>query len=191
MLVQCTQCSKTLKVPDTAAGKRIRCPACSAIVDVPQSASKPPAASASEAVAQNPAAVSPPVRRCGPSVRSRAVQQMRAPLFLAAQKRRLHRQRRGKHLPVGLRHRVVKAVTRFESGRGTPARSTSSQRPRKQSRPVEQEDDDFGYGSYEDDGATILSRIHLHRRSQLQGHRLRVPEGKTRFRHDDWLVLGS
>lgn len=39
MLVQCPHCSKTLKVPDTVAGKKIRCPACSGVVSVPLVAS--------------------------------------------------------------------------------------------------------------------------------------------------------
>lgn len=153
MLVQCTQCSKTLKVPDTAAGKRIRCPACSAIVDVPQSASKPPAASASEAVAQNPAAVSPPVRKArAVSSESRSSTDA-SPSVSGGSKAASSSPASRETSSRGTSSSSSQSRDSVRSGRGTPARSTSSQRPRKQSRPVEQEDDDFGYGSYEDDGA--------------------------------------
>src|ERR1019366_3445827 len=33
--IVCTGCEKKLKVPDAAAGKKIRCPACKAVVAVP------------------------------------------------------------------------------------------------------------------------------------------------------------
>ena len=34
--IACTGCDKKLKVPDTAAGKKVRCPACKAVVAVPE-----------------------------------------------------------------------------------------------------------------------------------------------------------
>lgn len=35
MLIRCPQCGKTLKVPDSAAGKRAKCPGCSTLVPIP------------------------------------------------------------------------------------------------------------------------------------------------------------
>ena len=40
-------------------------------------------------------------------------------------------------------------------------------------------------------GPTILSRIHLRRQGPRKEFRRRVPVGKTRFRLEGWLVLGS
>ena len=33
--IQCPQCDNKLKVADTSAGKKVRCPACSAVISVP------------------------------------------------------------------------------------------------------------------------------------------------------------
>jgi hypothetical protein len=153
MLVQCTQCSKTLKVPDTAAGKRIRCPACSTVVDVPLNASTTPSTSGSGAAVQNPAAGSPPIRKAravssesrstadaSPSTSGGSKSASSSPVSRETSSR-------GSSSSSSQRRDSVRG------GRGAPARGTSSQRPGKQSRPVEQEDDDFGDGSYEDDGA--------------------------------------
>jgi phage FluMu protein Com len=153
MLVQCTQCSKTLKVPDTAAGKRIRCPACSTVVDVPLNASTTPSTSGSGADVQNPAAGSPPIRKArAVSSESRSAADA-SPLTSGGSKSASsspvsrETSSRGSSSSSSQRRDAVRG------GRGASARSTSGQRPRKESRPVEQEDDDFGYGSYEDDGA--------------------------------------
>jgi phage FluMu protein Com len=154
MLVQCTQCSKTLKVPDTAAGKRIRCPACSTVVDVPLNVSTTPSTSGSGAAVQNPAAGSPPIRK------ARAVSSESRNTADAGPSASGGGSKAASSSPVsretssrGSSSSSSQSRDAVRSGRGTPARSTSSQRPRKQSRPVEQDDDDFGYGSYEDDGA--------------------------------------
>ena len=153
MLVQCTQCNKTLKVPDTAAGKRIRCPACSTIVDVPLSVSTAPPTSGSAAAAQSTAAGSAPIRKARTvSSESRGAGDAgsstsggsKAPSSSPASREASSR---------GSASSSSQGRDAVRSDRGTPARSTSSQRPRKPSRPVEQDDDDFGYGSYEDDGA--------------------------------------
>ena len=153
MLVQCTQCNKTLKVPDTAAGKRIRCPACSAIVDVPLSVSTVAPTHGSAAAAQNSAPGSAPIRKAravsseprgaidvGSSTSGGAKAASSSPVSKEAS-------------PRGNASSSSQSRDSVRSDRGTPARSTSSQRPRKPSRPVEQDEDDFGYGSYEDDGA--------------------------------------
>lgn len=42
--VNCPSCSKRLRAPDTAAGKRVRCPQCQTAVAVPPPAAPPPAA---------------------------------------------------------------------------------------------------------------------------------------------------
>jgi hypothetical protein len=151
MLVQCTQCSKTLKVPDTAAGKRIRCPACSTIVDVPLSASPPPAASASGAAAQNSVTGSPPVRKARAISSESRSEADASPSVSGGSKAASSSPASRETSSRGTSSSSSRDSVR--GGRGTPARSTSSQRPRKQSRPVEQDEDDFGYGSYEDDGA--------------------------------------
>lgn len=153
MLVQCTQCSKTLKIPDTAAGKKIRCPACSAVVDVPLSASVAPSKGGSGAAGQHQLAASPPIRKAravgsearsttdaSPSVSGGSKAASSSPASREASSR-------------GTSTSSSQSRDSVRSGRGTPARSSSSQRPQKQSRPVEQDEDDFGYGSYDDDGA--------------------------------------
>lgn len=153
MLVQCTQCNKTLKVPDTAAGKRIRCPACSAVVEVPLSVSTGAPTGGSAAAAQSSVASSAPIRKArtvssesrgaadsGPSASGGS----RGPSSSPASK---EASSRGSATSSSQGREAVRG------DRGSPARSTSSQRPRKQQRPVEQDEDDFGYGSYEDDGA--------------------------------------
>ncbi len=150
MLVQCTQCNKTLKVPDTAAGKRIRCPACSTVVDVPLSVAAAPPASGSAAAAQSTAAGSASIRKArtvssesrdaGSSTSGGSKAPSSSPASREASSR-------------GSTSSSSQGRDGVRSDRGTPARSTSSQKPRKPSRPVEQDDDDFGYGSYEDDGA--------------------------------------
>jgi len=50
--ITCTACQKKLKVPGTAAGKKVRCKACQAVVAVPAAAK--PDLSAEDADAQNP-----------------------------------------------------------------------------------------------------------------------------------------
>lgn len=42
--VACPGCRKTLRAPDTVAGKRVKCPQCGAAISVPQPVSAPPAA---------------------------------------------------------------------------------------------------------------------------------------------------
>jgi len=49
--VQCTQCGKTLKVPDTMAGKRGKCPGCGAVIAIPGAGGMQPAASSAPAPA--------------------------------------------------------------------------------------------------------------------------------------------
>lgn len=39
--ITCTACKKQLKVPGTAAGKKVRCKACQAVIAVPAAAAKP------------------------------------------------------------------------------------------------------------------------------------------------------
>ena len=157
MLVQCTQCNKTLKVPDTAAGKRIRCPACSAVVDVPLSALKTPTASGSGVASQSPAAESPPLRKArAVSSESRSTADA-SPSTSGGSKAASSSQASRETSSRGNSSSSSQSRDSVRGDRGTPARSTSSQRPRKQSRPVEQEDDDFGYGSYEDDGADYFN----------------------------------
>jgi phage FluMu protein Com len=41
--IQCPQCDKKLKVADTSAGKKVRCPACSAVISVPAAEESEPA----------------------------------------------------------------------------------------------------------------------------------------------------
>src|SRR4051812_20408250 len=41
--MQCPQCGKKLNAPDTAAGKRARCPQCKTIVTLPSPGAPPPA----------------------------------------------------------------------------------------------------------------------------------------------------
>ena len=153
MLVQCTQCSKTLKVPDTAAGKRIRCPACSTVVDVPLSASTTPSTSGSGAAVQNPAAGSPPIRKArAVSSESRSTADA-SPLTSGGSKAASSSPVSRETSSRGASSSSGQSRDSVRSDRGTPARSKSSQRPQKRSRPIEQYDDDFGYGSYEDEGA--------------------------------------
>lgn len=153
MLVQCTQCSKTLKIPDTAAGKKIRCPACSAVVDVPLSASVVPSKGGSGAAGQNQPAASPPIRKAravgseargttdaSPSVSGGSKAASSSPASREASSR-------------GTSTSSSQSRDSVRSGRSEPAKSTTNQRPRRLSKPVEQDEDDFGYGSYEDDGA--------------------------------------
>jgi hypothetical protein len=47
MLISCDVCGKTLKVPDSAAGKRAKCPSCSNLIAVPDTASGDSEAAAS------------------------------------------------------------------------------------------------------------------------------------------------
>src|SRR5688500_12017991 len=42
--VSCRSCAGQFRVPDTAAGKKIRCPKCKGAIDVPAASAPPPAA---------------------------------------------------------------------------------------------------------------------------------------------------
>lgn len=153
MLVQCTQCNKTLKVPDTAAGKRIRCPACSAVVDVPLNDPPPSPASGSGAAVQNPTAGSPPIRKAR-AVSSGASGASDARSSVSGGSGAASASPVSKEAPSrGKSPSSRQGGDSVRSDRGTSARGASSQRPRKPSRPVEQDEEDFGYGSYEDEGA--------------------------------------
>jgi hypothetical protein len=59
--VTCSNCNATLRAPDTAAGKKIKCPKCSTILDVP--IEDVPAVSAVSAEAPAPVASAAPSRR--------------------------------------------------------------------------------------------------------------------------------
>ncbi len=48
--IQCSGCSKTLKAKDSLAGKRVKCPACHTVLEIPQSSSPPAAAASREEV---------------------------------------------------------------------------------------------------------------------------------------------
>jgi phage FluMu protein Com len=45
--IQCTSCSKRLRVPDNAAGKRVKCPQCQSVLSVPAAGAVPTPAAAS------------------------------------------------------------------------------------------------------------------------------------------------
>ncbi|MFO1002511.1 MAG: hypothetical protein U0936_19445 [Planctomycetaceae bacterium] len=119
------------------------------------------------------------------------MKQMRGLRLPAVQKQRLHRQRREKLLRGGLRRRVVKAVTRFEVVaarlRGVPQAKGLGSKPDLSSRKKMT----LITEAMKMTGPNILSRIHLRRPDQLQGHRHRVLVGRTKFRLGDWLVLVS
>lgn len=50
--IQCSGCSKTLRAKDALAGKRVKCPACQTVLDIPESPS-PPAPPTGQAEAQD------------------------------------------------------------------------------------------------------------------------------------------
>jgi phage FluMu protein Com len=54
--IQCSKCQKTLKVPDEAAGKKVRCPSCQEVIAVPAAQKESPP---EEAVTPAPAAPTP------------------------------------------------------------------------------------------------------------------------------------
>ena len=47
--VTCSQCAKTFKAPDTAAGRKARCPGCGHALEIPKPAAETPAAKATKA----------------------------------------------------------------------------------------------------------------------------------------------
>lgn len=59
--VSCPSCSGQFRVPDTAAGKKIRCPKCKGAMDVPAAAAEPPPP------VEAPEFVPPPVERHAPA----------------------------------------------------------------------------------------------------------------------------
>ena len=55
MLVVCTSCATKIRVPDTAAGKRVKCPKCATVIQVPtEEATLAPAPMPLPAVAPGP-----------------------------------------------------------------------------------------------------------------------------------------
>lgn len=56
MLITCTGCDSKMRVPDTAAGKRVKCPKCAAIVRVPET---PPVAEVEETTGVSSAPLPP------------------------------------------------------------------------------------------------------------------------------------
>ncbi|MEQ9410723.1 MAG: hypothetical protein RIK87_23635 [Fuerstiella sp.] len=68
MIIQCSQCAKKLKVPDTAAGKKVKCPGCANVIAIP--ATTPDAGGSEAKPPQRPArstasaeSAKPPARR--------------------------------------------------------------------------------------------------------------------------------
>ena len=178
MIVQCSQCSKTLKVPDIAAGKRVRCPACSGVVEVPlvASAQSPGIAGATS---QNAVAGGRGDAAKGEGLKSPSLKDVPTSSNVIRRARVISSESRGSGdsstastesteasvtTPTakeassrGKGGRIDGVRDSLRSDRGSSVKSSSSGKPRKRARPAEQgegvEDYDSGYGSYEDDGA--------------------------------------
>jgi DNA-directed RNA polymerase subunit RPC12/RpoP len=91
MQITCTECRKKLNVPDTAAGKRVRCPACKHLMPVPvlsvAAAPTPPTeadrvepAELLSSTADVAPAAAPSVMRCA-KCKAHALQRLRADAF--------------------------------------------------------------------------------------------------------------
>ena len=178
MIVQCSQCSKTLKVPDTAAGKRVRCPACSGVVEVPLVASAQSPGNAGSA-SQSAVAGGRGDAAKGEGIKSPSPKDVPTSSSVIRRARAISSESRGSEdsstvSTGGAEASVTKPAAkeassrgrggRSDGGRESPSsdrggsvRSSSSGKPRKRARPAEQDEDvedyDSGYGSYEDDGA--------------------------------------
>ena len=59
--VECPNCGKVVRAPDSAAGKRGKCPQCATVIDIPFAAPEAPAAPAAPTPKKKPAPVPPPV----------------------------------------------------------------------------------------------------------------------------------
>ena len=178
MIVQCSQCSKTLKVPDIAAGKRVRCPACSGVVEVPLVASAQ-SPSIAGATSQNAVAGGRGDAAKGEGLKSPSLKDVPTSSNVIRRARVISSESRGsgdsstastESTEASVTTPTAKeASSRGKGGRidgvrdsprrdrGSSVKSSSSGKPRKRARPAEQgegvEDYDSGYGSYEDDGA--------------------------------------
>lgn len=92
MIVTCGDCSRKLKIPDSAAGKKIKCPGCQSVIRVPGDGSTPaPPAKPSSAPRKKPASSAPskPSARKKPAT-SESADRARS----AAKKKRPARRRR-------------------------------------------------------------------------------------------------
>ena len=179
MIVQCSQCSKTLKVPDIAAGKRVRCPACSGVVEVPLVASAQ-SPSIAGATSQNAVAGGRGDAAKGEGLKSPSLKDVPTSSNVIRRARVISSESRGSGdsstasegsteggsatTPTakeassrGKGGRIDGVRDSLRSDRGSSVKSSSSGKPRKRATPAEQgedvEDYDSGYGSYEDDGA--------------------------------------
>jgi ribosomal protein S27E len=66
--IECSKCHKTLKVPDEAAGKKVRCPSCQEIIAVPASGGSSPDEGVTEKPAPpTPASSKPSSSKSGPA----------------------------------------------------------------------------------------------------------------------------
>src|SRR4051812_22725535 len=65
--VKCPGCAATLKAPDTAAGKRVKCPRCGGLISVAAPAPPAPAKEAVKAPARRPAKAPPPEEEPAPA----------------------------------------------------------------------------------------------------------------------------
>jgi phage FluMu protein Com len=75
LLIRCEQCGRQLRVPDTAAGKKVKCPLCGTIIAAPSTPAVP-AATAVESSTPPPArATPPPLPPMAPAVAQPAVAQ--------------------------------------------------------------------------------------------------------------------
>ena len=208
MIVQCSQCSKTLKVPDTAAGKRVRCPACSGVVEVPLVAS---AQSPSHAGAASQSAVAGgrDDTAKGEGTKSPSPKEVPTSSSVIRRARAISSESRGSgdsstastggSEPSVTKPAAKEASSRGKGGRsdgvresrssdrGGSVRSSSSGKPRRRARPAEQDEDvedyDSGYGSYEDDGTDYFDS------NPFAPPKAGSASSSGRFRFFSWLSL--
>ena len=202
MIVQCSQCSKTLKVPDTAAGKRVRCPACSGVVEVPLVAS---AQSPSHAGAASQSAVAGgrDDTAKGEGTKSPSPKEVPTSSSVIRRARAISSESRGSgdsstastggSEPSVTKPAAKEASSRGKGGRsdgvresrssdrGGSVRSSSSGKPRRRARPAELE-------VMRTMAQTILSQIRLLHLKLVLHHRQDVPGGRLILPRESWQV---